>query len=58
MNRHNAVTLVIEDAELGTLPVSGLFRADRTEAFVRLLEANFEVRAEPIGRSIRLHRKR
>lgn len=58
MNRHGGAKLVIEDAELGKLPVSGLFRADRTEAFVRLLEANFGVRAEQAGQTTRLHRKR
>lgn len=58
MNRHGHAELVIDDAELGKLRVSGLFRADRTEAFVRLLEANFGVRAEPAGQTTRLHRKR
>ncbi|MGH7943900.1 MAG: hypothetical protein ACREF9_02635 [Opitutaceae bacterium] len=58
MNRHNRVKLVIEDADLGRLLVSGLFRADRTDAFVRLLEANFDVRAELIGQAIYLDRRR
>ena len=58
MNRHNRVQLVIEDAELARLPISGLFRADRTEAFVRILEANFGVRAEQTDGSVRLRRVR
>lgn len=58
MNRHNRVKLIIDDTNLGQLSVSGLFRADRLEAFVRLLEANFDVRAEQIGETTHLHRKR
>jgi transmembrane sensor len=58
MNRHNHVQLVIEDAALGKMLVSGLFRADRTEAFVRLLEANFDVRTEIAGHRIHLRRNR
>lgn len=58
MNQHNPVQIVIEDAELARLPVSGLFRADRTEALVRILEANFSVTAEQSGGTIRLKRAR
>lgn len=58
MNQYNRVQLVIEDSELRRLPVSGLFRANRTEAFVRLLEANFSVKAEYAGDTIRLQRRR
>jgi transmembrane sensor len=56
MNQHNRMKLVIEDAELGKLLVSGLFRADRVEAFVRLLETNFNVKAEQVGQLTHLHR--
>lgn len=45
LNQYNTSKLVIEDRELSELRVSGLFRADRIEAFVRLLEANFGVEA-------------
>ncbi len=58
MNRHNRVQFVIDDTGLARLPVSGLFRADRMEAFVRILEANFGVKAELAGDTIRLHRNR
>jgi transmembrane sensor len=58
MNRHSQLKLVIEDAELGKLLVSGLFRADRSDAFVRLLEANFDVRARQVGETTHLYRKR
>lgn len=56
MNQRNRVQLIIEGASLKRLEVSGLFRADRTEAFVRLLEANFGVKAESSGDTIVLRR--
>ncbi len=58
MNRHNRAQLVIEDDELGKLLVSGLFRADRLEAFVLLLETNFGVSAEQKEDVTFLRRKR
>lgn len=56
LSQYNATQLVIEDPELGRLRVSGLFRADRVETFVRLLEANFNARAEYSDGTIRLNR--
>ena len=58
MNAHNRTQLVMKDAELGKLRVSGLFRADRATAFVRLLEVNFDVSTEERGDTIYLYRKR
>jgi transmembrane sensor len=46
MNRHNRVQFVIGDSTLGQVPMSGLFRADDPETFVRMLEAGFGVKAE------------
>ena len=57
MNRHNRVQMTIDDAALGSLPVSGLFRADRVEAFVGILEANFGIQAEKSEQAIRLKRR-
>lgn len=45
LNQYNSVKLTIEDRDLAELRVSGLFRADRVETFVHLLETNFGVRA-------------
>lgn len=45
INQYNTVKLVIEDRDLAELKVSGLFRADRIETFVRLLVTNFGVAA-------------
>lgn len=45
LNEHNRVKFIIDDAELARLPVSGVFRADNTDAFVRLLEGSFGVEA-------------
>src|SRR5688500_6068973 len=49
LNRHNQVQFVIEDAELARLRVSGIFGARNTDAFVTLLEATFNARAERRG---------
>lgn len=45
-NRHNVRQLVVADASAGALTITGTFRWDNTEGFVRLLEAGFPVRAE------------
>jgi len=56
MNREAAAQLVIDDPALAAIRVNGLFRANNTAAFVRLLEANFGVVAEPAGDTVRLRR--
>ncbi|HEY0968376.1 MAG TPA: FecR domain-containing protein [Opitutaceae bacterium] len=58
MNQQGRPQLVLEDEELGKLLVSGLFRADRVEAFVLILEANFDVKAEQRGDVTYLRRDR
>lgn len=60
MNRHNQAQkqMAIDDDALGKLPVSGLFRADRVDAFVRLLEANFGIETETNGQTIHLRKRR
>jgi transmembrane sensor len=58
MNQHGRAQMSIEDHNLANLPVSGLFRADRVEACVRLLEATFDVEATTTGETIRLRRRR
>jgi transmembrane sensor len=45
-NRQNRQQLVIGDRKLDTLLIGGNFRADQPDAFVRLLEASFGIRAE------------
>lgn len=58
MNQHSQVRLVIDDPDLATLPVNGLFRADNSETLLRLLEANFEVSSSREGDVITLRRQR
>lgn len=55
-NQHAPVQLVVADPELENLKVSGRFRADNTEALVRLLEANFGVKIERRQDRIHLHK--
>ena len=49
LNRTNRVQLSIDDPQLKTLRMSGIFRADNADGFVRLLESNYGVRAERRG---------
>lgn len=54
-NRYNARKLVVADASAGALRVGGSFRWDNEEAFARLLERGFPVRAEYDASRIVLH---
>ena len=45
-NRYNARKIVIQDPAIADLKIEGNFRATNVEAFVRLLESGFPVRAE------------
>ncbi len=45
-NRRNPVRLVIADQALASLRLSVTFRSDNVEGFVRLLEADYDVRAD------------
>lgn len=45
-NRRNKVQLSLGDAELGTLPVGGSFRADNVDTFVRLLSSSGDITIE------------
>ncbi|MGH7959503.1 MAG: FecR family protein [Opitutaceae bacterium] len=60
MNRHSAgrqgVRFVIDDPALATMEVSGFFRADNGDTFVRMLEASFGVKAERAGNTITLRK--
>ena len=54
-NRYNRRKLVIGDPGAGTLRVGGHFRWSNVDAFVRLLELGFPVRAEMHGDTVVLH---
>lgn len=54
-NRYNPRKLVMGDPQVARLRVGGNFRWSNTEAFVRLLEQGFPVRAEHQGDRIVLH---
>jgi transmembrane sensor len=45
-NRYNTRKIVIEDPNIAGLRVAGSFRANNVEAFVRLLERGYPLRAE------------
>jgi transmembrane sensor len=58
-NRRNPVRLVIGDPSLATVLLSGSFRSDNVEGFVRLMESDFGMKAEWRGeREIVLRRAR
>ena len=54
-NRYNPRKIVVADAAAGAIRVGGNFRWNNTDAFVRLLEQGFDVRAEPHADRIVLH---
>ena len=54
-NRYNARKLVVADADAAALRIGGTFRWDNQDAFVRLLEAGFPVRAERQADRVVLH---
>lgn len=49
MNRVNRVQLAVGDETIGRLRVSGAFRADNPEGFVRMIESTFDLKAERRG---------
>jgi transmembrane sensor len=58
MNRYNRAQFVIDDPAIGTLEVSGYFRADNFETFLTLIEQGLGLRSERIGDKIILRRSR
>lgn len=56
-NRYNASKIVVSDPEVASIRIGGNFRSANVEAFVRLLELGFPVRAERHGDQIVLHRR-
>lgn len=58
INRHNHRQLIIDDASLGELQISGVLRADNQVAFLEALRMNFGIEAHAIGDSeIHLRRR-
>ena len=57
-NRYNHRKLRIEDPALAEILVGGNFRADNVDAFVRLLDSGFGIKAEPAGDALLLRRVR
>lgn len=51
-NRYNTRKIVIEDPAVAAIRVSGKFRSTQFEAFVRLMEEGFPVRARRVGDEI------
>ena len=45
-NRYNTHKLVVDDPSIAAIPVGGSFRWANTDAFVRVLEQGFGLRAE------------
>jgi len=58
LNRYNRTKFVLGDAELAKVPLSGLFRADDTETFMRMLETGFGIASEQRGGEIVLRKAR
>lgn len=56
MNRHNRTQLALAERELGDLKLSGALSADRVDALVEMLEADFRLVAERAGDRLTLRR--
>jgi transmembrane sensor len=46
LNRHNRLQIALGDPALGRLRISGVFRADNPEGFVRIAEQALNLRVE------------
>lgn len=57
-NRYSTRQIIVEDASLAAMPLTGKFRATNSEAFVNLLEQTFHVRVEETPTGIALTRLR
>ena len=59
INEFNSqVKIIVDDPSLAALEVSGYFRADNTDSFLRLIEQSLGVRGERKGNSIFLRKAR
>jgi transmembrane sensor len=58
LNRYSGVQISLGDPSLSRVELSGYFRADNTEAFLRVLEATFGIKAERSGNTVILRQSR
>ena len=58
MNRSNRLQILLDDASIGRLRISGVFRSDNPEGFVRIVEATFDLKAERRGENEIVLRRR
>jgi transmembrane sensor len=56
-NRYNVRKIVIADDSVGSIRLSGKFRATQHDAFIRLLEAGFPVRVQQAGDQVILTKR-
>jgi transmembrane sensor len=48
-NRYNSRQLVIADPNLATLQIGGYFRPTNLDAFINVLQSDFDIRVSPEG---------
>jgi transmembrane sensor len=58
INKFNQVKIGVDDPSVAALQVSGFFRADNTDTFLRLIEESLGVHGERKGNTILLRKKR
>jgi transmembrane sensor len=56
-NRYNSRKIVVADAAVGNIRLSGKFRSTQHDAFIRLLEAGFPVRVQQAGEQVILTKR-
>jgi len=49
INRYNRLQIILGDPAIGRLRISGVFRSDNPDGFVRIVEATFGLRSERTG---------
>lgn len=57
-NRHNRLQLYTTDESVAALRVTGMFRSDNVEGFVRALETSLDLRTERQEHALFLHRRK
>ncbi len=55
-NRYSVYQIVVQDPEIGAMPLTGKFRATNSEAFINLLERTFHIQAQTASGEIILSR--
>lgn len=54
LNRYNTRHIIIDDPKVAAIRISGTFKPNHYEAFVRLMQEGYAIQATPVGGNIKL----